>query len=78
MYIPVTIKGQRHYGLVDLGAELSVMSTALANHMGIVEKDQANIHNAAFNIRGVRGQISPMVIVEFQMGLGKRQVAEQL
>ena len=65
MYIPVTIKGQRHYGLVDLGAELSVMSTALANHTGIVEKGWANIYNAAFNIKGVGGQISPMVIVEF-------------
>ena len=63
---------------MDLGAELSVMSTALANHMGIVEKDQANIHDATFNIRGVGGQISPMVIVEFQMGLGRRQGAERL
>jgi predicted aspartyl protease len=73
----VLINGAVQWGLVDSGAELSLVSTAFASFAGLVEENQTNVSDRGLVVRGVNGVRSPAQIINTSLILGRQQKPER-
>lgn len=63
--------------MIDTGAMVSVISTALANHCGIVEEGRRNVLVSGFRVRGIGDTLSGAAIVDTELDFGMKATPER-
>ena len=60
------------WGLVDTGAQVSVISAGLASYLDLYKPDLSNIRETSFTVAGYNGARSYMPVLETSFRLGNR------
>lgn len=73
-YIPLTFphaEDLTFWGLVDTGAQVSVITAGLANYLNLIDHDFSNISSTPFSVSGYNGNKSYMPTLTTYLKLGR-------
>ena len=73
-YVPLTFPHAENltfWGLVDTGAQVSVISAGLANYLNLIQEDFSNVSATPFQVSGYNGTKSYMPTITTTLRLGK-------
>ena len=62
-YIAVRLGSQIQWAMIDTGAMVSVILTALANFSGIIEERKSNVMMSKFRVRGIGDNLSGAAVI---------------
>lgn len=73
-YVPLTFphaEDLTFWGLVDTGAQVSVISAGLANYLNLIQEDFSNVSATPFQVSGYNGTKSYMPTITTTLRLGR-------
>jgi hypothetical protein len=56
-----------YWGLVDTGAQVSIISSGLANHLNLIAPDGSNLERSPFRVSGYNGDSTYLPIITVSM-----------
>ena len=79
-YLPLRFASstQMFWGLVDTGAQVSVISAGLAAYLDLFKPDLSNVKETTFTVAGYNGARSYMPVLETMLRLGNRGGEERV
>ena len=70
LYLPINLGGRLHYALIDSGAEISVLSGAVAEYGEMLRKGGTLLSNTQCRVSGLTRQVESVGVMSVPLALG--------